>query len=90
MSENDNLRRLQVQRMVFKMQISKTLLVPSNDAIVVLLEQPNMDYIDNSKPQACNVVALVSRSTMRTQAIFTLQKSEIANCAQTIDLDVEK
>jgi len=49
-----------------------------------------MDYIDNSKPQACNVVALVSRSTMRTQAIFTLQKSEIANCAETIDLDVEK
>lgn len=38
LSENDNLRRLQVQRMVFKMQISKTLLVPVNDAIVVLLE----------------------------------------------------
>ena len=84
LSENDNLRRLQVQRMVFKMQISKTLLVPANDSIVVLLEQPNMDYIDSSK-QACNVVGLVSRSTMRTQAIFRLKKSEIANCAYTID-----
>jgi len=51
--------------MAFKMQISKTLLVPANDAIVVLLEQPNMDYIDSSKA-ATNVVALVSRSTMRT------------------------
>ena len=71
LSENDNLRRLQVQRMVFKMQITKTLLIPSNDSIIVLLEQPNMDYIDSSK-QACNVVGLVSRSTMRTQAIYRL------------------
>ena len=39
-----------------------------------------MDYIDSSK-EACNVVGLVSRSTMRTQAIFRLKKSEIANCA---------
>ena len=80
LSENDNLRRLQVQRMVFKMQISKTLLVPSNDAIVVLLEEPNMDYIDSSK-KACNIVGLVSRSTMRTHSIFKLKKGEIANCA---------
>lgn len=65
LSENDSLRRLQIQRMVFKMQISKTLLVPANDAIVVLLEQPNLDYIDASK-QVCNTVALVSRATMRT------------------------
>ena len=62
------------------MQISKTLLVPANDSIVVLLEQPNMDYIDTTK-QASNCVALVSRSTMRTQAVFRLQKGEIANCA---------
>ena len=39
-----------------------------------------MDYIDSSK-EACNVIGLVSRSTMRTQAIFRLKKSEIANCA---------
>ena len=64
LSENDSLRRLQVQRMAFKMQISKTLLVPSNDAIIVLLEQPNMDYIDTSK-QVSNCIALISRSTMR-------------------------
>ena len=36
--ENDGLRRLEAQRMMFKLQISKTLLVPSNDSIVVLLE----------------------------------------------------
>ena len=65
LSENDNLRRLQVQRMVFKMQITKTLLMGGSDSLIVLLEQPNMDYIDNSK-QATNVVGLVSRSTMRT------------------------
>ena len=85
LSENDNLRRLQVQRMAFKMQISKTLLLPANDSIVVLLEQPNMDYIDSSKEAACNVVGLVSRSTMRTQAIYRLRKGEIANCAYPIN-----
>lgn len=58
--------------------------MPSNDAIIVLLEQPNMDYIDTSK-QVSNCVALVSRSTMRTQAVFRLQKREIANCAYAID-----
>lgn len=72
--------------MVFKMQISKTLLIPQNDSIVVLLEQPNMDYIDSSK-QACNIVGLVSRSTMRTQAIFRLKKAEIAECAYSVDLN---
>ena len=72
-----------MQRMVFKMQISKTLLIPANDSIVVLLEQPNMDYIDSSK-EACNIVSLVSRSTMRAKAIFRLEKSEIANCAYSI------
>ena len=84
LSENDNLRRLQVQRMVFKMQISKTLLNPADDSIVVLLEQPNMDYLDTSK-KSCNVVGLVSRSTMRTQAIYSLQKKEIANCATLLE-----
>ena len=42
-----------------------------------------MDYIDNSK-QATNVVGLVSRSTMRTQAIFSLKKTEIANSAYCV------
>ena len=38
LSENDNLRRLQVQRMVFKMQITKTLLMGGSDSLIVLLE----------------------------------------------------
>ena len=59
-------------------------MVPANDAIVVLLEQPNLDYIDASK-QACNAVALVSRATMRTQAVFRLEKREIANCAYPVN-----
>ena len=28
LSENDSLRKLQIQRMIFKMQITKTLLTP--------------------------------------------------------------
>ena len=76
--------------MAFKMQISKTLLMPANDSIVVLLEQPNMDYIDSSKEAACNVVGLVSRSTMRTQAIYRLRKGEIANCAYPIKTAAKK
>ena len=45
-----------------------------------------MDYLDTSK-QACNIVGLVSRSTMRAEAMFRLQKTEIANCAYSLDLN---
>ena len=57
--------------MAFKLQITKTLLMPTNDSIVVLLEQPDLDYIDPSK-EAFNVVGLVSRSTLRAKAVFQL------------------
>ena len=71
LSENDSLRKLQIQRMMFKMQITKTLLTPHKDSIIVLLEQPNLDYIDTSKT-ACNVVGQISRSSMRAQSLFQL------------------
>ena len=70
-SENDGLRRLEAQRMMFKLQITKTLLVPSEDSIVVLLEQPDLDFIDNNK-DVYNVVALISRSSMRAKAFLKL------------------
>ena len=70
-SENDGLRRLEAQRMMFKLQITKTLLVPSNDSIVVLLEQPDLDFIDSNK-DVYNVVALISRSSMRAKAHLKL------------------
>ena len=84
--ENDGLRRLEAQRMMFKLQISKTLLVPSNDSIVVLLEQPDLDFIDNNK-DVHNVVGLVSRSTMQAKAILRLEKAEIANCAYSVEVN---
>ena len=87
--ENDGLRRLEAQRMMFKLQISKTLLVPSNDSIVVLLEQPDLDFIDNNK-DVHNVVGLVSRSTMQAKAIFRLDKAEIANCAYSVEVNQKK
>ena len=57
--------------MMFKLQITKTLLVPSEDSIVVLLEQPDLDFIDNNK-DVYNVVALISRSSMRAKAFLKL------------------
>ena len=63
--------------------------MPSNDSIVVLLEQPDLDFIDNSK-DLFNVVGLISRSTMRAKALFQLQKAEIANCAYNIEVNKRK
>ena len=88
-SENDGLRRLEAQRMLFKLQITKTLLMPSSDSIVVLLEQPDLDYIDPNK-EAYNVIGLVSRSTMRAKALFQLQRAEIANCAYSVEFNKRK
>ena len=63
--------------------------MPSNDSIVVLLEQPDLDYIDPSK-EAFNVVGLVSRSTMRAKALLQLSRAEIANCAYNVDFGKRK
>ena len=53
---------------------------------MVLLEQPDLDFIDNNK-DVHNVVGLVSRSTMQAKAIFRLDKAEIANCAYSVEVN---
>jgi hypothetical protein len=58
--------------MLFKKQITKSLLLPKFDSIVVLLEEPDLAYIDESK----NVV----RSTIQAQKIFKLNRTEVPNC----------
>lgn len=47
--------------MLFKKQITKSLLIPKLDLIVVLLEEPDLAYVDETK-NCVNLVALVSRS----------------------------
>lgn len=65
--------------MLFKKQITKSLLLPKIDSIVVLLEEPDLAYIDETK-NAVNYVALVSRSSMQATKVFNLNKTEVPNC----------
>jgi hypothetical protein len=65
--------------MLFKKQITKSLLLPKFDSIVVLLEEPDLAYIDESK-NVVNLVGLVSRSTIQAQKIFKLNRTEVPNC----------
>ena len=65
--------------MLFKKQITKSLLLPKIDSIVVLLEEPDLAYIDETK-NAVNYVALVARSTMQATKVFNLNKTEVPNC----------
>lgn len=65
--------------MLFKKQITKSLLLPKYDSIVVLLEEPDLAYIDETK-NVVNLVGLVSRSTIQAQKIFKLNRTEVPNC----------
>lgn len=58
----DALGKLQLSRVLFKKQITKSLLLPEHNSIAVLLEEPDLAYIDDSK-NAVNLIALVSRDT---------------------------
>lgn len=53
--------------------------MPQQDHIVVILEEPNLLYVDMTKPEV-NLVAIVSRTTFKAKAIFKLKKTEVANC----------
>jgi hypothetical protein len=71
--------------MLFKKQITKSFILPKtakNDAenIAVLLEEPDFAYLDETKPDAVNVVAIVSRLNFKASALFRLNKTELANC----------
>jgi hypothetical protein len=54
-------------------------MIPKQESIVVLLEEPDLAYIDETS-QAFNLVALVNKSTFIVQSVFKLNKAELANC----------
>jgi len=68
-----------MHRMLFKKQITKSLIIPKQESVVVLLEEPNLAFIDETT-QAVNMVALVNRSTFNVQHLLKLNKTEIGNC----------
>lgn len=73
--------------MLFKKQITKSFILPQkahdktdSDSIAVLLEEPDFAYLDETKPDAVNVIAVVSRLNFKASALFRLNKSELAIC----------
>ena len=50
----------------------------------MLLEEPDFAYLDETKPDAVNVIAVVSRLNFKATALFRLKKTEIPNCIHYI------
>lgn len=46
-------------------------MVPESDHILVMLEQPDYEYINEQK-QSFNMLGLVSRSSMKASTLFSL------------------
>jgi len=52
----------------------------------VLLEEPDLAYIDETK-DAFNAVGIVSRTTFKATSLFTLNRAEVPNCAFYVQQD---
>ena len=59
-------------------------MVPNSDHILVLLEEPDLAYIDETQ-EAFNVIGLVSRSNFKALALHTLKRAEVPNCAYYLE-----
>lgn len=47
---------------------------------MALLEEQDFAYLDETKPDAVNVIAVISRINFKASAMFRLKKGEIPNC----------
>jgi len=60
-------------------------MVKNQDLIVANIEEPDFGYLDSSKPDAKNMIALLSKQTFKTLDTFQLDRYEIANCVMSIE-----
>lgn len=48
------------------------------------IEEPDFGYLDPSKPNSLNMLALVSKQTFKTIDIYHMERNEIVNCIHLI------
>lgn len=74
--------KLQNRRIGFRKQVQKVVSLDGTDPDLVLasIEEPDFGYLDPSKPESVNLVALISKQSFKTIDIFPLERAEIVNC----------
>jgi hypothetical protein len=55
-------------------------MIRREDLIVASLEEPDFGFLDPNRPDARNIIALLSKSTFKTLDTFQLDRFELANC----------
>lgn len=80
--------KLQTRRIGFKKQVNKAIMIRGEDLIVANIEEPDFGFIDPNKPDARNMIALLSKQTFKTLDTFQLERFEVANCILQIDKKV--
>ena len=53
--------KLQTRRIGFRKQVSKTIMIKGEDLILSNIEEPDYGYLDMSKPNVTNMLALLSK-----------------------------
>lgn len=74
-----HLKKLWMARMSFKKQVTKCLLLPKDEFIVALMEQPDFLYLDDTK-QEYNMICVINRSDLTVRSVEPLELAELANC----------
>lgn len=54
--------------------------------VLANIEEPDFGFLDESKPDKRNLIALLSKQTFKTLDIFELNRLEIANCVLDISM----
>jgi hypothetical protein len=63
-------------------------MIRGEDIILANIEEPDFGFLDPNRPDAKNVIALLSKQTFKTLDTFSLDRYEVANCVIQIDKKV--
>jgi hypothetical protein len=80
--------KLQARRMGFRKQVNKAIMIKGEDLILANMEEPDYGFLDPNRPDATNLIALLSKQTFKTLHTFHLQRYEVANCVIQVDKKV--
>ena len=79
---------MQTRRIGFKKQVNKAIMIRGEDIILANIEEPDFGFLDPNRPDAKNMIALLSKQTFKTLDTFMLDRFEVANCVIQIDKKV--
>lgn len=64
--------KLQARRMGFRKQVNKAVIIRGEELILASMEEPDYGFLDASRPDATNLIALLSKQTFKTLDTYHL------------------